>query len=175
MPDLGKFFARLHKIPPQRFIGVSSVLGLHFEQEINILEQYMHETTGISPQDLSRIRTLLASTILSNADTSYCRQVRPVLCHHDLHKDNILVNDEGYLIGVLDFGTARIAPAITDLNLLKLSLSNNNFDTFMTHYSHVAKGVNTKDMRHREKLLLSRLGTALNEKYRSIIKAYIRE
>jgi len=175
MADLGLFFAKLHKIPAVRFNDIPTMLDLNFEQDVNMLENYASEKAGLSDKELVQIRQLLSSTILSEVKYTYFKQVRPVLCHHDLHKNNVLVNDEGRLIAVLDFGAARLAPAKTDINLLKMTLSDDNFNAFMKPYQKYAKGVNVADTQKYEKALIFRLSSVVSERYFSLVKSYVRE
>lgn len=114
MGDLGRFFAILHKIPATSFGGVSTYMDVEFKYMVDTWEgQKRHK--GINTKRWLHFKRYLKGTVLQRANELYVQNIRPVLTHADLHAGNILVDGNGRLCGILDFGNALLTPEPQDV------------------------------------------------------------
>lgn len=59
-------------------------------------------TRAVDPELLDRVTTMATDLAIAVSDSA-----EPVLCHRDLHADNLIVSDTGALIGILDWDGAE--------------------------------------------------------------------
>ncbi|MGN1063224.1 MAG: aminoglycoside phosphotransferase family protein [Alphaproteobacteria bacterium] len=54
------------------------------------------------------LRRYLKSTVFAPLYQAYISRVHPVLCHGDIHRQNVIVDSQGNLSAVIDFGNATL-------------------------------------------------------------------
>lgn len=95
--EVGTFLAALHAIPVNPNGRITSEWG-------ECVQSILNSTSS----DLNFCQQLKSSVFLPFY-TQYMNITHPVLCHGDIYKNNILVDEGGHLAGVIDFGCATIA------------------------------------------------------------------
>ncbi len=112
---LGAFLAELHKVPAEAFAGVAlTYMDVEFNYMVDTWErQKRHE--NVEKTKWKQFKKYLKNTVLVRANEVYIHQQCPILTHADLHVGNVLVNDNGRLNGVLDFGNAMLGSSPQDI------------------------------------------------------------
>ncbi|MBO7257851.1 MAG: aminoglycoside phosphotransferase family protein [Alphaproteobacteria bacterium] len=114
LSDLGHFFAKLHKIPAEKFAGVRTYMDVDFYY---MIESWCKQDRlkGVRKNKWKRFKNDLIKSVLTPTNEVYIRTIRPVLTHADLHVGNVLVDENLHLTGVLDFGNAILTPEPQDV------------------------------------------------------------
>lgn len=105
--ELGAEVRRLHSIPQPQF--TSRVGGDGFDRWSDFLDHRWDAVLGrvaqaeIDPTLVARVKTL-ASSLAADVD----EVATPKLCHRDLYLDNVLVDENGSLVALLDFDMVEV-------------------------------------------------------------------
>jgi aminoglycoside phosphotransferase (APT) family kinase protein len=95
--DTGAFSSRLDGSPPQ-FEQWSGCLRHRFDQ----VRERCASVDAADSVTLDR-----AGVLIHRLADAVSPHARPTVCHRDLHVDNLLVSDEGMLVGVIDWDAAE--------------------------------------------------------------------
>lgn len=100
MEQSAEFLVALHAVPVQADGPIKSDWNLEVQ---SILENAKRK--GVTDPSFKQH---LQSTVFTPFYKKYTQLFHPVLCHRDFHTNNILVDLNGNLSAVLDFGNAKI-------------------------------------------------------------------
>ena len=121
LSDLGHFFAKLHKIPAEKFTGVRTYMDVDFYYMISSWYK-QGRLNGVRKNKWKRFKNDLIKSVLVPANEEYICTIRPVLTHADLHVGNVLVDENLHLTGVLDFGNAILTPEPQDVLVVERTI-----------------------------------------------------
>ena len=108
--DLGQAVARLHELDPgpfsSRLDGSSPTFARwadYIEHRLGQIGQRVEQHGGLTLEEFTKV-----SAMASGLAREISAVARPTLCHRDLHIDNLLVDDDGHLVAILDFDAAEV-------------------------------------------------------------------
>jgi aminoglycoside phosphotransferase (APT) family kinase protein len=108
--DLGRAVARLHGVDPgpfsSRLDGSSPTFARwadYVEYRLGQIRQRVEQHGGLTLEQFAKV-----SARASRLAQEISAVARPTLCHRDLHIDNLLVDDDGHLVAILDFDMAEV-------------------------------------------------------------------
>ena len=108
--ELGHAVARLHELHPEQFssrLDESAPAFTTWDAYVahRLAEVRRRCEAAASPEPSVVERAAAAITDLASAVST---AARPTLCHRDLHPDNLLVDDRGALVAILDWDMAEV-------------------------------------------------------------------
>jgi aminoglycoside phosphotransferase (APT) family kinase protein len=102
--------ARLHGLDPgpfsSRLDGSSPTFARwadYVEHRLGQIRQRVEQQGGLTLDQFTEV-----SATASRLAQQISAVAQPTLCHRDLHIDNLLVDDDGHLVAILDFDTAEV-------------------------------------------------------------------
>ncbi|PFA68304.1 phosphotransferase [Bacillus sp. AFS015802] len=133
---LARFLKKLHGTDPseaeKRGVPYDEMDRLNVEKRKAVVEKNTHEIKklGLFPQvaDLERYLDHLPGKPLPQ---------ETILVHGDLHFKNIVVDEEGVLSGIIDWGDAHLGHRAIDLNLVYCFLTPKGREVFFREYGEV--------------------------------------
>ncbi len=153
--ELGLFLSYLHRINPHRFEPILSSVENMFNLELRMFDLLGYELTP-------SLQKHLKNTVFSPINTLFHQLIQPVLCHHDLHLGNLLVDADGHLSGVLDFGCARIANRSCDLKLISSYQSAKIRKIFLdTYKQNIGMDIDLDTRNNKENQLFLKMKTEM--------------
>ena len=153
--DLGQFLSGLHNIKTNLFEPILSSIEHMFNLELRMFDLLGYRIN-------STTKEYLKNTVFSPTNEVFQNSIQPVLCHHDLHLGNLLVDKNGRLSGVLDFGCARIANRSCDLKLISSYQSSKVQKIFLdTYKQNTNKEIDLNTANTQENNLLLKMKTNL--------------
>ncbi|MBR4927371.1 MAG: aminoglycoside phosphotransferase family protein [Alphaproteobacteria bacterium] len=153
--DLGLFLSHLHRLPIGLFPPMLSSIENMFNLELRMLNILGYKISQGTKKHLK-------NTVFSSINTLFHHLIQPVLCHHDLHTGNLLINRDGRLCGVLDFGCARIANRSCDLKLITPYQSDSTKKILLdTYKQNIGKQIDFNTANTQETQLILKMKTDL--------------
>lgn len=154
--SLGSFLAELHKIPAIAFSGVAATyIDVEFDYMLDTWEKEKRHK-GVEKTKWKQFKKYLRNKVLTWANKIYIHQHYPVLTHADLHVGNVLVNNKGWLSGVLDFGNAVLSPSPQDIISAGAWLRHGNI-LVNSYYGKMGARVNTEEKQQKAWKLVSQM------------------
>ena len=154
--SLGSFLAELHKIPAIAFSGVAATyIDVEFDYMLDTWEKEKRHK-GVEKTKWKQFKKYLRNTVLTRANKIYIHQHYPVLTHADLHVGNVLVNNKGWLSGVLDFGNAVLSPSPQDIISAGAWLRHGNI-LVNSYYGKMGARVNAEEKQQKAWKLVSQM------------------